>query len=238
MKKYVFGTAQLGTPQVASDAIGSIAWQAISESFGKTLTRGAATVNLRLPGQYFDQETQSHYNYFRDYEGETGRYLQKDPAGTRGGINLYGYVQQNPLIGVDPRGLAAYYGLWCGDDWTGGRRHPYEPKPEGYYREPLDALDELCKKHDIAYYNCRKQFPCNQTEKFNCMKTANAVLNSEAGALALAGNNFGAFEISMAMLLDPKPEPNDANCPTCINPVISNYPVVPTGPAPFLTQMQ
>jgi uncharacterized protein RhaS with RHS repeats len=25
------------------------------------------TINLRFPGQYFDQETQAHYNYFRDH---------------------------------------------------------------------------------------------------------------------------------------------------------------------------
>ncbi len=58
----------------------------------------------RFPGQYFDRETNLHYNYFRYYEPETGRYVSPDPIGLAGGINIYGYVEQNPLSFVDPRG--------------------------------------------------------------------------------------------------------------------------------------
>ena len=51
----------------------------------------------RFPGQYFDKETNLHYNYFRYYEPETGRYVSPDPIGLKGGINIYGYVEQDPL---------------------------------------------------------------------------------------------------------------------------------------------
>jgi RHS repeat-associated protein len=37
--------------------------------------------NLRFPGQYFDQETELNYNYFRDYDPMTGRYIESDPIG-------------------------------------------------------------------------------------------------------------------------------------------------------------
>jgi len=40
---------------------------------------GNFTCNLRLPGQYFDRETNLHYNYFRDYDPGIGRYVQPDP---------------------------------------------------------------------------------------------------------------------------------------------------------------
>jgi RHS repeat-associated protein len=66
-----------------------------------------------LPGQYFDKETNTHYNYFRDYDPASGRYVESDPIGLGGGINPYAYVGGNPLTLVDSWGLcrlkAAYW---------------------------------------------------------------------------------------------------------------------------------
>ena len=67
-----------------------------------------------LPGQYFDQETNTHYNYFRDYDPAIGRYVQADPLGTLTTSvrtsttqlnHLYAYVNSNPLGLTDPDGL-------------------------------------------------------------------------------------------------------------------------------------
>ncbi len=62
--------------------------------------------NLRFPGQYFDNETGLHYNWYRYYDPETGGYISTDPIGLRGGMNLYAYVENDPVNWIDPWGLA------------------------------------------------------------------------------------------------------------------------------------
>ena len=56
-------------------------------------------------GQYYDEESELHYNRFRYYSPETGQYISHDPIGLLGGFNPYGYVGI-PTAFVDPLGLA------------------------------------------------------------------------------------------------------------------------------------
>jgi RHS repeat-associated protein len=96
----------LNTPRMATDQAHQNVWQWQSDAFGVGQATGSLVVNLRFPGQYFDQESGLHYNYFRDYDPETGRYVESDPIGLNGGLNTYGYVLANPLLYTDRNGLA------------------------------------------------------------------------------------------------------------------------------------
>jgi len=70
-------------------------------------TPSGATCNLRFPGQYFDTESGLNYNYMRDYDPSLGRYVQSDPIGLEGGLNVHIYTQCNPVRYIDPTGYQA-----------------------------------------------------------------------------------------------------------------------------------
>jgi RHS repeat-associated protein len=106
---YYYQNDHLGTPQRMVSKNGAVVWEARYEAFGKAAVVTASVENnLRFPGQYADSESGLYYNFMRDYDPSTGRYLQSDPIGMMGGINTYGYVGGNPLSYVDPLGLARF----------------------------------------------------------------------------------------------------------------------------------
>lgn len=98
---------------MVTDASGNSVWEWISTPFGESLPNQNPqnvvgkdfVMNLRFPGQVFDGETGLHYNYFRDYDPSTGRYIESDPIGLTASINTYAYVSANPLKYGDPYGL-------------------------------------------------------------------------------------------------------------------------------------
>jgi RHS repeat-associated protein len=108
-------TDHLNTPRALIDPARNVAvwrWDLQVSAFGEHAANedpdadgSLVKFNLRFPGQYLDAETGLHYNYFRDYEAGTGRYVESDPIGLDGGVNTYSYVESNVLLYVDPKGL-------------------------------------------------------------------------------------------------------------------------------------
>jgi len=107
-------TDHLATPRLATDATGNVVWAWNSDAFGVTPADGSVTVNLRFPGQYYDSETQLHYNWNRYYDPRIGRYITSDPIGFEGGLNTFSYVRGNPLGLIDIFGLYEQISYWTG----------------------------------------------------------------------------------------------------------------------------
>ncbi|WP_428000315.1 RHS repeat-associated core domain-containing protein [Acidovorax sp.] len=122
---YAVHSDHLNTPRKLTQPDGQVAWQWAYSAFGDeqptlgskrftnettnpttgTTTIPEVTFNLRYPGQYYDKESNLHYNYFRSYSAERGRYTQADPIGLEGGFNRFGYVEGNSLNNFDYWGL-------------------------------------------------------------------------------------------------------------------------------------
>jgi len=104
---FFFLNDRLGTPQMLTDASNTVVWEGLYKPFGGADVNPNSSVvnNFRFPGQYYDNETGLHYNYFRYYDPATGRYLTPDPIGLVGGINLWIYANGNPINAIDPWGL-------------------------------------------------------------------------------------------------------------------------------------
>lgn len=97
-----------GMPQQVTDTSGKCVWQAYYSAWGATLQEHSEPAfiegqNLRFQGQYLDRETGLHYNTFRFYDPDIGRFTSPDPIGLSGGVNLYQYAP-NPSGWVDPWG--------------------------------------------------------------------------------------------------------------------------------------
>jgi RHS repeat-associated protein len=123
---YYYHNDHLGTPQKLTAQNGQVVWSAKYSAFGEAVVDPASTIanNLRFPGQYYDEETQLHYNYFRDYDPRTGRYITADPIGLQGGINVYAYVGNNPINWMDFYGLISDEAFYGYNRVTVNQNHP------------------------------------------------------------------------------------------------------------------
>ena len=143
----------LGTPIAAHNAKGEAVWTAEYEAWGRIRQETVsddpkANVPFRFQGQYYDEESGLHYNRFRYYDPEIGRFVSQDPIGLQGGMNLFEYAP-NPVGWTDPLGLLS--------EWRRNWEARYGALPAGYQvhhiipkeEMVLSSLRKLCPSYDI-----------------------------------------------------------------------------------------
>jgi RHS repeat-associated protein len=155
-------TDHLGTPREVTAPDGHVTWAATYKAWGNALRivqsvpSAQLTGNtlhdtaldapplaqpIRFQGQYFDAETALHYNRFRYYDPDIGRFISQDPIGLLGGSNSSAYAP-NPTGWVDPLGLTNNCGA-C----PGNNAPPLPDKIVGNQSDPRAGLNKSGNKH-------------------------------------------------------------------------------------------
>lgn len=110
----------LGSVVALSDAAGVMQATYSYDAFGQVLDETGTVDNpYGFTGRRLDDDTGLMYYRARYYDPEIGRFTQEDPSGIDDGLNLYAYVNNNPISKVDPTGL---YSMWGGFGGFGGSR--------------------------------------------------------------------------------------------------------------------
>ncbi|MCC6158460.1 MAG: RHS domain-containing protein, partial [Deltaproteobacteria bacterium] len=121
---YYIHTDHRGAPVFLTDESADVVWTTEYDPFGNALcdwgrvhqdatgrtecvpndwvSGERVEMNLRLPGQYYDEESGLHYNWHRYYDPKIGRYLTPDSYILS--VNKYIYAHNNPLLYVDFEG--------------------------------------------------------------------------------------------------------------------------------------
>ena len=109
---HYFHCDQIGIPREMTDKDGNLLWFGNYTGWGRlkeeTKVTDAAYQPFRLQNQYADHETGLHYNFFRYYEPDAGRFVNQDPIGLWGGENFYIFAR-NTHKWIDPYGLHEIY---------------------------------------------------------------------------------------------------------------------------------
>lgn len=181
----------LGTPRTIIDPVRNVAvwnWALTGEAFGNSAPAqnpdgdGKSLVfDMRFPGQRYDSATLLNYNYFRDYDRTTGRYVESDPIGLSGGISTYAYANSAPTSLVDPLGLAVSGPLVVCN----------------YY---LDRYSKsLCRYYLAAFLICNsadvnpvfRRDPAANGRSLQCVRTCLVIEDSAAHQIRRAANCTG-----------------------------------------------
>ncbi len=180
------------------------------------------TSGKSFPGQYYDTESGLHYNYFRDYDPQTGRYIESDPIGLTGGLNIYSYALNNPIIYKDSFGL--YIDFIC-DAILESQRQSYQDRRniiendfqsnrDGAARTLQQAKSncissfKYCESKNLSKNECDDKLNC-QKGYDDCIKQANGFFDSTVDQL------LSAYQMQLTNLNNMYPNLGPGNTTEC-----------------------
>jgi RHS repeat-associated protein len=134
-----YTTDHLGSIRELTDATGTIRARYDYDPYGNvTKLSGDLDSDFGFTGHYYHAASGLHLAPYRGYDPRLGRWLSRDPIDEEGGINLYGYVSNNPINATDPLGLTDFFeNVWA---YSGEPLMRNLFGPEGLITSGMDAV--------------------------------------------------------------------------------------------------
>ena len=170
---HYFHCDQIGIPREMTDKDGNLLWFGNYTGWGRlkeeTKVTDSAYQPFCLQNQYADRETGLHYNFFRYYEPDAGRFVNQDPIGLLGGENIYRFGNSIQSW-IDPLGLDGFQLL---------RDYANSPGVQAEYHKALAAA---------AMANHPKTLPAS-SHTLSIVAEGQGVVGG-SGRLSVIHNNF------------------------------------------------
>jgi RHS repeat-associated protein len=162
---YFYHQDALGTVSDLSDSSGVLARSYAYDAWGNIIQETGQLENpYAYTGREFDVETGLYYYRARYYDPRTGRFLQHDPIGMQGGMNLYAYALGNPIKLTDPLGLASFLGS-CGSTLI-----QRVIILDLYFEQPCDNHDKCYSRCGPTKTDCDGQFYIDMVNECSKLK--------------------------------------------------------------------
>ena len=174
-KQYLIISDHLGSVrQVIDTETGEIKQEIEYDAWGRVIEDSRPGFQpFGFAGGLYDPDTRLTRFGARDYDAETGRWTAKDSILFDGGdSNLYGYVLQDPVNGIDPEGLqshmcAAGLPAWCDSI----------PRPN----DPLNQISGAINDFLFNYLNMREARTISADKYFHCKANCEAARRGASG---------------------------------------------------------
>jgi RHS repeat-associated protein len=159
---YYYTRDHLGSVREMCSSSGSIVARYSYDPYGRsTVVSGTNLATKQYANYYAHQPSGLSLTKYRAFDPNTGRWLSRDPAGTKGGIDLYEYCADDPIYERDPLGLVG-----------GGRGNPTRCQKTGGFRVEVDlsgfddlynsfhSLFDMVGPTDFRFFACKCELKC------------------------------------------------------------------------------
>jgi len=107
---YYFTRDHLGSVREVANSAGVMQARYDYDPYGRqTVVAGSFQADFGYAGMYYHAASGLNLTLYWAYDSDLGRWNSRDPLAEQAGLNLYAYVENNPIIAIDPDGRSEIF---------------------------------------------------------------------------------------------------------------------------------